>query len=89
LQLSWTLFYMTDDHLLEPSIVSERWKIPVKTLYHWHAMGVGPPVYKIGRHLRYREADIASWLPEHRSPVAAQTPVPAVQSTEHERRRRP
>lgn len=36
--------------------------IPVKTLYQWRWRGDGPPVRKIGRHLRYDPADVRRWL---------------------------
>ncbi len=32
--------------------------VPVKTLYHWRYKGVGPAGMRVGRHLRYRPADL-------------------------------
>ncbi|MGD9531815.1 MAG: helix-turn-helix domain-containing protein [Dehalococcoidia bacterium] len=36
--------------------------IPVKTLYQWKWRREGPPVRKVGRHLRYDPADVRRWL---------------------------
>lgn len=36
--------------------------IPVRTLYQWKWRGDGPPVRKVGRHLRYDPADVRRWL---------------------------
>jgi excisionase family DNA binding protein len=56
------------DRLLErlytPATLSERLGIPVKSLYRWHSQGKGPRVCKLGRHLRYRPADVERWLEE-------------------------
>src|SRR5687767_7045193 len=37
-------------------------KVPVKTLYNWRSTGVGPPGIRIGRYVRYQQADIDAWL---------------------------
>jgi excisionase family DNA binding protein len=48
--------------LLRPEIVSDRLDIPVTTLYQWRHRGVGPPAIRIGRHLRYDEAELEAWI---------------------------
>jgi predicted DNA-binding transcriptional regulator AlpA len=35
--------------------------IPVATLYQWHHRGEGPPVLKLGRHLRYVPQSVRAW----------------------------
>ncbi len=35
--------------------------IPVATLYQWHHRGEGPPVLKLGRHLRYVPLSVRAW----------------------------
>ncbi|NKY33931.1 helix-turn-helix domain-containing protein [Nocardia speluncae] len=35
--------------------------VPVKTLYQWKWLGDGPPVRKMGRHLRYNPAKLRAW----------------------------
>ena len=37
-------------------------QIPVQTLYLWHHKGTGPSAIKVGRHLRYRQADLDAWV---------------------------
>ncbi|MBB4907261.1 hypothetical protein H4W32_006786 [Actinophytocola algeriensis] len=41
------------DRLWTVEDVSTYLGVPVKTLYQWKWRGEGPPVRKIGRHLRY------------------------------------
>lgn len=41
--------------------VSAYLGVPVKTLYQWKWRGEGPPVRKIGRHLRYDPAAVQAW----------------------------
>lgn len=36
-------------------------RVPVKTLYQWKWRGEGPPVRKIGRHLRYDPTAVRAW----------------------------
>lgn len=36
--------------------------IPEKTLADWRSRGIGPAFIKVGRHIRYRPADIEKWL---------------------------
>ncbi len=36
--------------------------VPVKTLYQWRYKGVGPAGVRVGRHLRYRAADLEAWI---------------------------
>ena len=37
-------------------------KVPRATIYGWRYEGGGPPCLKIGRHLRFRVADVERWL---------------------------
>ncbi|WP_019930584.1 helix-turn-helix domain-containing protein [Nocardia sp. BMG111209] len=37
-------------------------QIPKKTLYQWSWLNEGPPVRKVGRHLRYDPAKVRSWV---------------------------
>ncbi|MDQ2708418.1 MAG: helix-turn-helix domain-containing protein [Actinomycetota bacterium] len=36
--------------------------VPVKTLYQWKWRRQGPPVRKVGRHLRYDPTEVRRWL---------------------------
>ena len=44
--------------------VSDYLRVPVKTLYQWKWLGEGPPVRKIGRHLRYDPTKVRAWVAE-------------------------
>lgn len=37
-------------------------EFPEKTLANWRSQGSGPKFLKIGRHVRYRSADVEAWL---------------------------
>lgn len=36
--------------------------VPVATLYQWRYRRTGPRACRVGRHLRYRAADVRAWL---------------------------
>ncbi|MCP4307575.1 MAG: helix-turn-helix domain-containing protein [bacterium] len=48
--------------LMSAEDVSEWLGIPKKTLYAWRYRREGPTSLKVGRHLRYRPADVEEWL---------------------------
>jgi excisionase family DNA binding protein len=50
------------DRLWSVDDVSTYLGVPVKTLYQWKWRGEGPPVRKIGRHLRYDPAKVQAWV---------------------------
>lgn len=49
------------DRLWTVEDVSTYLSVPVKTLYQWKWRGEGPPVRKIGRHLRYDPTAVQAW----------------------------
>lgn len=49
------------DRLWGVEEVSAYLGVPVKTLYQWKWRGDGPPVRKIGRHLRYDPTAVKNW----------------------------
>lgn len=51
---------MTEKHLT-PGDLAEREGVPLKTVYQWNSTGAGPRYMKIGRHVRYRLADVIAW----------------------------
>jgi len=57
--------------LMTPNEVSDYLAVPVGTLYQWRHRGDGPPAYRVGRHLRYDEADLVEWLRQQRDPEGA------------------
>ena len=38
--------------------------VPVKTIYAWRHRSTGPRGFRVGRHLRFRWADVEEWLAE-------------------------
>jgi predicted DNA-binding transcriptional regulator AlpA len=44
--------------------------VPVKTLYQWKWQRVGPPVRKVGRHLRYVPSLVRTWAEQPDDQVA-------------------
>ncbi len=50
------------DPLLTTEQVAHYLQVPVATLHQWRHRGEGPPAYKVGRHLRWRLADVDAWL---------------------------
>nr|WP_240771431.1 helix-turn-helix domain-containing protein [Nocardioides sp. GY 10113] len=47
---------------MTPEEVSAYLGVPVKTLYRWRQHLAGPRALRVGKHLRYRRADLDSWL---------------------------
>lgn len=52
-------------HLLSTKQLAAFLGVPVKTIYQWRYRGVGPPAYRVGRHLRFRWKDVGAWLEDH------------------------
>ena len=50
------------DRLLHPTDLSELLGVPVATLANWRCARKGPPFVKVGRHVRYRPADVDRWI---------------------------
>lgn len=36
--------------------------VPVATVYHWRTKGYGPVGIRVGRFVRFREADVLTWV---------------------------
>jgi excisionase family DNA binding protein len=51
-----------EKRLLTPQELAERLQVPVATVQTWRANRTGPRGHRVGRHVRYREADVALWL---------------------------
>jgi excisionase family DNA binding protein len=49
------------DRNLTPQDLAEREGVPVPTIYKWNSEGSGPRYMVIGRHVRYRLADVIAW----------------------------
>lgn len=50
-----------DEKHLSPEDLAEREGVPVETVYGWNKTGDAPPRMRMGRHVRYRLADVIAW----------------------------
>ena len=48
--------------LLSPEQLAEYLGVPLATVYRWRARKTGPRGLRVGRHVRYRWADVQAWL---------------------------
>jgi predicted DNA-binding transcriptional regulator AlpA len=53
---------VTADRLWTVHDVSAFLGMPLGTLYQWRYMRIGPPAYRVGRHIRYDPAAVRTWL---------------------------
>lgn len=54
-----------------PEWLAEYLGVPVQTVYSWRTTGKGPRAIRVGRHLRYRAADVEAWLERQADPAPA------------------
>jgi predicted DNA-binding transcriptional regulator AlpA len=55
--------YCTDlDTLLNESQTAELLNVSMRTLQAWRARGLGPPVVRLGRAVRFRRRDLLLWI---------------------------
>jgi excisionase family DNA binding protein len=52
--------------LMSRDDLAEFYGVPRRTVERWDAEGKGPPRYRVGRHTRYRRAEVERWLESHR-----------------------
>lgn len=48
--------------ILTPVAVGERTGLALKTLANWRCLGTGPKWFRLGRLVRYYEADLDRWI---------------------------
>ena len=51
----------SEDYWLTRTEVSERLRVPEKTVAQWASLHKGPQYAKFGRHCRYRLSDVIAW----------------------------
>ncbi|MEU0520651.1 helix-turn-helix domain-containing protein [Streptosporangium sp. NPDC006007] len=51
---------MQETHLTVEDLAA-RLRVPPDTVYRWNSRGGGPAYIKVGRHARYRLADVIAW----------------------------
>ncbi|MGI8514624.1 MAG: helix-turn-helix domain-containing protein [Acidimicrobiia bacterium] len=52
----------TLDQLLTVEDLAEYLEVPVATIYAWRYRRQGPPGFRVGRHLRFRQSDVEKWI---------------------------
>lgn len=62
---------MKQSQLYSPEQLATYLGVPLKTVYRWNHTDTGPKFSKIGRHVRYRPADVESWLKAQQAGGAA------------------
>lgn len=50
------------ERLLTVDDLSEYLGVPLTTVYAWRYHRQGPPGFRVGKHLRYRRADVEQWI---------------------------
>jgi excisionase family DNA binding protein len=50
------------EKLLSPTDLAQYLDVPRSTIYEWNYKRTGPPAIRIGKHVRYRLADVERWL---------------------------
>jgi len=50
------------DRLEDVAWLAAHLGVPQQSIYRWRVEGRGPRGIKVGRHLRYRRADVEAWL---------------------------
>lgn len=50
--------------------LAQELKVPVATVRKWREQGTGPPGHRLGKHVRYRRADVDTWLATRRDAAA-------------------
>jgi len=53
---------VTRQLMLSPEDLAEFVGVPLWTVYKWNSEGTSPPRVRVGRHVRYRWADVERWL---------------------------
>ena len=52
------------DRLLSVEELANYLEVPVKTIYTWRHRNTGPKGFRVGKHLRFRWADVQTWVAE-------------------------
>lgn len=48
--------------MLSPADLAALLNVPVRSVYRWRSESTGPRGIKVGKHVRYRQADVDAWL---------------------------
>ncbi|UXY20299.1 helix-turn-helix domain-containing protein [Streptomyces cynarae] len=59
------------DRYLTPDDIAEMFEVPKETVYQWRKKRIGPPGFRIGKHLRYDPADVRAYVTSRKNTDAA------------------
>ncbi|MGG2465614.1 helix-turn-helix domain-containing protein [Streptomyces sp. RGM 3693] len=59
------------DRYLVPEDIAEMFEVPLETVYQWRKKRVGPPGFRVGKHVRYDPADVRAWVMKRKAADAA------------------
>jgi excisionase family DNA binding protein len=57
------------DVMMTVSDVAEYLGVPVATVYAWNSRDIGPKRSRLGKHVRYRRADVDAWIDQRATPA--------------------
>jgi excisionase family DNA binding protein len=60
-----------DEKLLTTAELAEYLGVPVRTIYAWRSTGEGPRRIRVGKHLRFRQSDVAAFLERQAEPMVS------------------
>ncbi|MFE9317276.1 helix-turn-helix domain-containing protein [Streptomyces albidoflavus] len=50
------------DRYLTPKDLAALLVVPIETIYAWRKRRIGPPGFRVGRHLRYDPTAVRTWI---------------------------
>lgn len=54
---------------MSPEELANELGVPVRSIYVWRSKGAGPRGHRIGKHVRFRRADVEAWLEAQADPA--------------------
>ncbi|MFI9026939.1 helix-turn-helix domain-containing protein [Streptomyces sp. NPDC053560] len=54
------------DRYLTPDDIAEIFEVPKETVYQWRRKRIGPPGFRVGKHIRYDPADVHAYVTERK-----------------------
>jgi len=51
-----------NERLIGIDELAEYLEVPKATIYRWRNRGVGPPGFRVGKHVRFRWIDVERWI---------------------------
>lgn len=52
------------DRYLTPDDIAEMFEVPKETVYAWRKKRIGPPGFRVAKHIRYDPAAVRRWTAE-------------------------